>query len=249
MSDQPQLILVRHGATEWSDKGYYTGLTDLPLTEKGVEQALAARDNVLDSGPNLVVYSSDLNRAATTARLATRREPIQDPRLREFDYGEFEGVKSSIAHEVMSKYGNNPDWNPLQYGTRNLPIIGKHYNGIGSSVYGNTGDPNIPIRHGDGETLIAAYRRLNPLLIHWKKLMHEGKTVVVVAHGHILTILLTYALHINIQKMPYADIKAHYFMSPAAVTKLTFIARENEFDCDFRNNFNIQPQLKSESVR
>lgn len=245
MSDQAQLILVRHGATTWSETHHYTGWTDLPLTEKGKKQALAARDNILDGSPNLVVYSSDLKRAVVTAELATRREPIKDRRLREFDYGDFEAVDSHVARRAMADIAGIVDWNPLQYGTRDLPILGRHYDGPDSDIYGDTGDSNIPIRFGDGETLIGAYRRLNPLLIHWKKLMRQSKSVVVVAHGHILTILLTYALHINIQKMKYADIKAHYFMSPAGVTKLTYIDREDDLDCDFRNNFNIQPQLNS----
>lgn len=239
----PQLILVRHGATRWSESGNYTGWTDLPLIEKGKEQALAARDNILDGNPNMVVYSSDLQRAVLTAELATRREPVKEKALREFDYGDFEGVDSRVARQAMEQFAGVSDWNPLQYGTRDLPILGPHYQGAKDNVYGDTGDPNIHIRSGEGETLIAAYRRLNPLLIHWKSLLREGKSVVVVAHGHILTVLLTYALHINIMKMTYAQIKNFYFMSPAGITKLNFISRLNELDCDFRNNFNIQPQL------
>ena len=77
-SSLPSLILlVRHGATEWSTSGQHTGRTDLPLTALGEDQARAAAkviDHWLD-GVVPVVYTSPLQRASRTAALALPAHP------------------------------------------------------------------------------------------------------------------------------------------------------------------------------
>jgi probable phosphoglycerate mutase len=98
-SPLPSLILlVRHGATEWSVSGQHTGRTDLPLTALGEDQAKAAAqviDHWLD-GAVPVVYTSPLQRAARTAALALPQHPAEEvPALMEYDYGQFEGLTTS----------------------------------------------------------------------------------------------------------------------------------------------------------
>ena len=66
---RPQLWILRHGETEWSKSGQYTGLTDLPLTVEGEQQAVEAR-KVLDSVDFDLVLTSPLRRARRTAELA-----------------------------------------------------------------------------------------------------------------------------------------------------------------------------------
>lgn len=223
----PQLVLLRHGQTVWSQNGHYTGLTDLPLTETGMEQAIAIRDDIESVGPNLVVYSSDRKRSRLTAALATRRTPTIDLNLREFDYGQAEGMKSSEIRSLL----NNPKWNIYRNGTVGLPVIF-------DSCRAYTGLSDVHPEHGHGETLIHAYRRANKVLTHAKQLMKQGKSVVLVAHGHILSIILAYALHVNLAGMDYTDAKKWYFMDPAHFTKLTLLPNGN-FDLCYRNDFNL----------
>jgi probable phosphoglycerate mutase len=85
-----ELWLVRHGETPASRGRTLAGWTDVPLTERGEAQAAALRP-VLAGEPFDGVWSSDLRRAATTARLAWG-EPSQDRRLRELNFGELEGA-------------------------------------------------------------------------------------------------------------------------------------------------------------
>ncbi len=101
------VLLVRHGATEWSVSGQHTGRTDLPLTEEGVAQALAAGPLIeeLLEGRDPVVYTSPLERAARTAELALPHrgaEPLDA--LMEFDYGDYEGLTST---QIMER---DPEW-------------------------------------------------------------------------------------------------------------------------------------------
>lgn len=66
---RPQLWILRHGETEWSKSGQYTGLTDLPLTVEGEQQSVEAR-KVLDPVDFDLVLTSPLRRARRTAELA-----------------------------------------------------------------------------------------------------------------------------------------------------------------------------------
>jgi broad specificity phosphatase PhoE len=97
------LYLVRHGATAWSKSGQHTSRTDLPLLPEGEEEA--ARVGLALAGIRFAaVYSSDRQRAVRTARLAGFPWPEQTPLLREFDYGDYEGLTSTQIHE------SRPGW-------------------------------------------------------------------------------------------------------------------------------------------
>src|SRR5215831_5523998 len=86
-----ELILLRHGETEWSRAGRHTGWTDVPLTAAG-EAAAAALAPVLAGRDIRAAFTSPLQRAARTAALAGLTGAKQDPDLREWDYGGYEGV-------------------------------------------------------------------------------------------------------------------------------------------------------------
>lgn len=108
-----RLVLVRHGETEWSRDGRHTGTTDVPLTDAGrrAAEGIAARLQRLDVSPARVV-SSPLQRAVDTARLAGLGPDIElDPRLRELDYGDYEGRTSD---EIRAE---RPGWNLFRDGS------------------------------------------------------------------------------------------------------------------------------------
>jgi broad specificity phosphatase PhoE len=95
-----EVVLVRHGETEWTLTGRHTGRTDIPLTERGREQARRIGATPRDGGFALVL-SSPLSRALETCRLAglgDRTEVTDD--LREWDYGEYEGVRTVEIRET-----------------------------------------------------------------------------------------------------------------------------------------------------
>jgi broad specificity phosphatase PhoE len=96
----PQIVLLRHGETEWSRTGKHTGRTDVPLTPEG-ERRAAALEPVLADREFGLVLASPRQRAVRTAELAGfggRIETTED--LAEFDYGAYEGLTSpQIAEE------------------------------------------------------------------------------------------------------------------------------------------------------
>jgi len=85
-----ELILIRHGQTEWSRDHKHTGLTDIPLTAVG-EAAAAALAGDLARMPIVAAFASPAQRAVRTAELAGLAAVHTDPGLAEWDYGGFEG--------------------------------------------------------------------------------------------------------------------------------------------------------------
>jgi broad specificity phosphatase PhoE len=90
-TDAPEVVLVRHGETEWSREGKHTGRTDVPLTEHGRRQAQAV-GAALRGRRFALVLTSPLTRALETCRLAGFGDVAElRDELREWDYGAFEG--------------------------------------------------------------------------------------------------------------------------------------------------------------
>lgn len=119
----PFIYLARHGQTAWSLSGQHTGLTDLPLTERGEQEAR-------DLGKRLAlftfakVFTSPLQRAARTCEIAGFGAVAQtDADLVEWNYGKYDGRRTAEIHAQA------PNWNlfrdgcpggesPMQIGVR-----------------------------------------------------------------------------------------------------------------------------------
>lgn len=105
MSDElPIACLARHGETAWSLSGQHTGLTDLPLTERGERNALQLGERL--RGMAFVrVFASPLQRASQTCGLAGFGEVAETlADLVEWNYGEYEGRQTAEIH------AERPDW-------------------------------------------------------------------------------------------------------------------------------------------
>jgi probable phosphoglycerate mutase len=100
----PIVYLARHGETAWSLSGQHTGLTDLPLTERGERNAKSLQERL--RGLSFAgVFTSPLQRAMRTSELAgfgPRAEIDRD--LLEWNYGEYEGCRTTEIHK------ERPDW-------------------------------------------------------------------------------------------------------------------------------------------
>jgi broad specificity phosphatase PhoE len=94
-----EVWLVRHGETEWSASGRHTGRTDLALTKDGRQQAAFLRER-LAQRPFSLVLSSPLVRAVETCKIAGYWDDAEvSGDLREWDYGDYEGLTTSQIRE------------------------------------------------------------------------------------------------------------------------------------------------------
>jgi broad specificity phosphatase PhoE len=101
MKSKQQLLLIRHGETEWSRSGQHTGRADIALTANGEAQAELLGQAL--RGKSFTAWTSPLSRARETSRLAGVNAQIDDG-LVEWNYGVFEGRTTlDIRKEI-------PDW-------------------------------------------------------------------------------------------------------------------------------------------
>src|SRR5438477_10639893 len=108
----PTIYLARHGETAWSISGQHTGLTDVPLTDRGERNArrLGQRLNGITFAK---VLTSPLQRASRTCELSGYGIVAEtDADLLEWDYGQYEGHTSA---EIETK---RPDWDLFRDGCR-----------------------------------------------------------------------------------------------------------------------------------
>ncbi|HEY6492208.1 MAG TPA: histidine phosphatase family protein [Trebonia sp.] len=166
------LIVLRHGQTEWSASGRHTGRTDIPLTARGAADAAALAPVLarrLAGAPLAAVFISPAQRATHTAELAGLGrpgvparadwpEPRHDPDLWEWDYGGYEGITTP---DIQRK---RPGWSLWRDGI----------------IPGNADHP--------GESVESVGERVDRVLKRVAPLLGDGN-VVLVAHGHVLRVL------------------------------------------------------------
>jgi broad specificity phosphatase PhoE len=98
-----EIVLVRHGETEWSATGRHTSFTDVDLTPRGERQARALAAE-LRGRTFVAVLCSPRKRALRTAELAGLIDAEIDDDLAEWNYGEYEGLTTLQIHEI------DPEW-------------------------------------------------------------------------------------------------------------------------------------------
>jgi broad specificity phosphatase PhoE len=145
------LILLRHGQTEWSATGRHTGRTDIPLTARGVTDATALAP-MLAGRQFAAVFTSPATRAVQTAELAGITGSKQDPDLWEWDYGGYEGMTSAQIQQ------QRPDWDLWRDGIipgdaahpgETVDEVGARADRVIARAYGFLGDGDVLlVAHG-----------------------------------------------------------------------------------------------------
>jgi probable phosphoglycerate mutase len=146
------IVLVRHGETEWSRDKRHTGLTDIPLTPVGREQALAAGRRLAGRTFALVLVSP-LERARETCRLAGLLGRAEtDPNLVEWDYGDYEGRSTEDIRK------ERPGWDVFKDGCpggETIDEVGARADRVIERISGIEGDVAL-IAHGHLLRILAA---------------------------------------------------------------------------------------------
>ncbi len=186
-----KLVLCRHGQSDWNLKNLFTGWTDVDLTEKGRDEAIAAGRTVRDLDFDIdIAYTSVLKRAIRTLWLMLDEMDrmwipvIRDWRLNERHYGALQGLNKA---ETAAKYGDEQVlvWRrsyatpppPLEPGDERHPSHDPRYAGI-------EGLPGT-------ESLKTTLDRVRPC---WEERLAPelaaGRNVLVAAHGNSLRALV-----------------------------------------------------------
>ena len=105
------IYIVRHGQTNWNLEGRYAGRKDIPLNDKGIEQANIIKEE-LKSIKFDKVFSAPLSRAYQTAKIICDNEIIIDDRIIERSNGDLEGkLKTEIIMEIDFNDPNEKNYN------------------------------------------------------------------------------------------------------------------------------------------
>ena len=146
-----EIVLVRHGETEWSKAGRHTGRTNVPLTEQGRREAEAV-GAALRERQFALVLTSPLARAAETCRLAGLAErAVARDELQEWDYGEYEGRKTI---DIRREHPGWTVWNDVP-GGETLAEVGERADRVIDELREETGDVAV-FAHGHLLRVLAA---------------------------------------------------------------------------------------------
>jgi len=161
-----RLILMRHGLSQWNLENRFTGFTDVPLTEAGIEDAQKAGEKLRAAGISIDrIFTSTLERAIHTTEIATglaRTAFVRHDDLRERDYGELTGLNKQ---ETADKFG-----------AEQVHIWRRSY--------------DVPPPGGESLKDVVE-KRVGPYFeAHIKPLLQQGQTVLVGAHGNTVRALL-----------------------------------------------------------
>jgi len=170
-----ELWLIRHGETEWSAEGRHTGLTDLPLTERGRERA-AALGKYLAGTKFAAVLCSPLRRARETCEIAGfGAQAVVDDNLCEWDYGVYEG---RTTQEIQAEIPGWSVWKDPIVGGETVEHVGERADAV--------------IAHALTASAVGRPRSQSRDLGHPSSVADVSDGVVKVAlfgHAHILRIL------------------------------------------------------------
>jgi alpha-ribazole phosphatase/probable phosphoglycerate mutase len=157
------IYLIRHGETAWNaDNNRYCGRTDIPLTEKGLKQAETVRQQLAGIKWD-GVFSSPLQRAHTTAQIASGTTVVKDDRLIEADFGMWEGkTKEEFLAENAQLWTNwmNDPANNRAGGTGET----------GAEIVQRVDDffQSLQKQYNSGNLLVAAHNGVNRLYLSHK---------------------------------------------------------------------------------
>jgi broad specificity phosphatase PhoE len=149
-----EVLIIRHGETEWNVEGRYQGQADPPLNDRGIQQAYELAEALYDHTLE-VIYSSPLKRAYQTAEILAKKLNIEvriEPRLAEIHQGDWQ---THLRTEIQSLY---PDlfhqWETDPWHT--TPPGGEHLSQVQSRV--NTALDDISCRHPLGSVGLVTHR-------------------------------------------------------------------------------------------
>ena len=190
-----EIVVLRHGQTEWSRDGRHTGITDLPLLPEGEHQAQRVR-RALAGRRFVEVRVSPRRRARRTAELAGLRETAVDDDLAEIDYGGYEGRTTA---EISTELGR--DWSVWRDGTvpgnspgETLPQVGQRVDRVLDRARARLADGDV--------ALVAHGHVLRVLTARWLGLAPEAGALFalpagrygVLGHEHGRPVLTGWAL-------------------------------------------------------
>lgn len=204
MTTKTELLLIRHGETEYNKKSIIQGQVDTELNESGIKKA-AETAQFLENYQFDHIYSSDLKRAKKTASFIADKlnlEIKESPKIREIDFGEWEGLK---LEEIAAQDPENmAAW-------KNDPL--------------SNGAPG-------GENITEFIKRINSFFDQLLE-KHKGEKLIVVTHGGVIKMYLREILAVQSKSFKQFQIdntsltEIKFYDDYAILTKMNYLVGDN----------------------
>lgn len=149
-----EVWVVRHGPTEWSAVARHTGRTDIPLTPEGEAEAAALAPRLAEVDFDLRLVSQ-LQRARRTAELAGVGDAEVTPLVREWDYGDFEGLTRADIRERLGVDHWSP-WDDEVVGGESLEDVAHRADQVVALLRERTAKRALVVAHGHFLRILAA---------------------------------------------------------------------------------------------
>ena len=208
LSEPIKLVLVRHGESEWNKLNLFTGWTDVPLSDKGHEEAIQGGKLLKEGGYKFdICYTSVLKRAIQTAFHVLEEMDLlyipvyKDFHLNERHYGALQGLNKK---ETAEKYGSDK----VKAWRRSFDIPWRRSfdipppaleenderNPANQEQYKNENKKDLPLHESLKDTIARVVPYYNEVIIPTIK---SGKKVLIAAHGNSLRALVKYLDNIS----------------------------------------------------
>jgi broad specificity phosphatase PhoE len=156
-----EIILTRHGETDWNLNEIFRGTVDVPLNETGLKQADLLGEYLKDTKID-AVYSGPLQRAVKTAEAIASRQALGveiAPGLTDFNYGDWQGIShrevKETYREIYSDWLNNPERVTMPNG-ESLDNVRERSLAVVEDMIG---------KHNEGRIVLASHRVVNKVLV------------------------------------------------------------------------------------
>ena len=202
-----QLVLVRHGQSQWNLEDRFTGWVDVPLSKKGIEEAISAGKKLKDFDFD-VIYVSHMLRAIQTLHYiiiesSSKKTPIfkhEDKRIHRWEINYTGDLEKEIpvyqSVELAERYygdlqGLNKQKTREKYGDDQVHLWRRSY---------DINPPNGESLKGTCDRAIPYYKK------HILKDLIEGKNILVSAHGNSLRSIVMYVENVSEEEIPTVEI-------------------------------------------
>jgi broad specificity phosphatase PhoE len=181
------LVFIRHGETDWNLEGRWQGQADVPLNQRGWQQAIRLADSLANDSIS-VIYSSDLRRAMDTATLLAQKSDtpvIADARLREIHQGEWQGLLVTEIEarykEVFQKRKEKPMFVAPPGGETVQQVCDRALSVVQEIVQDHTGQNVAVVSHGFTIAVILVQLQNKPIDRVWEMVPKNGEVIRVEA--------------------------------------------------------------------
>lgn len=204
---ETELIIIRHGETDWNKGLRFQGQQDISLNQSGREQASSVRDVLVDRKIDSI-YSSDLKRARETAEIIAEPHHLEVKQLkglREMNFGSWEGLSYQEIEardpDILKKWFKDPTSTHPPDGERVIEFQARIAETFKSILRECQGKRVVIVSHGGSIRIYLTYLLKMPVKLYWRfEVKNCGLNIVKIYQDNPVLTLLNSTAHLPVRE-------------------------------------------------